>query len=74
MGGGNAQKTAKSREKHNEKAAATKNAGGGAAGLAVRKGGDMAAAMAEAQAKREMTKKLREEGKNIPQASGKKSG
>lgn len=33
---------------------------------AARQGGDMASAMLEAQAKRDATKKLREEGKKLP--------
>lgn len=37
------------------------NAGGGKAGMEARKGGDMASAMAAAQAKREEVKKKREE-------------
>jgi hypothetical protein len=45
MGGGNAQKTAISRARHNEKAAAQKNAGGGKAGMQARICTDQAAAM-----------------------------
>mmetsp|Transcript_1619 Transcript_1619/g.2248 ORF Transcript_1619/g.2248 Transcript_1619/m.2248 type:complete len:111 (+) Transcript_1619:1189-1521(+) len=65
MGGGNAQKTAMARQKHAEKEASQRNAGGGKKGMEARSGGDMSAAMAAAQAKREEVKKKREEkGKN----------
>ena len=43
MGGGNAQKTAKSRERHLAKADAAKNSGGGKSGMEARSGTDMAA-------------------------------
>lgn len=48
MGGGNAQKTAKSREKHNEKADSAKNSGGGASAMSARKGGYSSYHLAEA--------------------------
>lgn len=41
MGGGNAQKTATSRARHMAKEQATKNAGGGKAGMEARSGGNM---------------------------------
>jgi len=75
MGGGNAQKTAQSRAKHLEKDAKAGAGGGGKAGMAARSGGDMASAMAAAQAERERVKKLREEGKKdvgLPQKKGAK--
>ena len=52
MGGGNASKTAISRQRHLDKAAQEKNSGGGKSGMAARQGGNMAEAMAEAQKKR----------------------
>jgi len=66
MGGGNAQKSATARARNLEKAGAEKNAGGGAKGKEARSGGDMAAAMAIAQAKREEVKKKRAEGVRDP--------
>ena len=61
MGGGNAQKTAMSRQKHLAKEEAKGKGGGGKSGMEARKGGDMVSAMAAAQAERERVKKLREE-------------
>jgi len=60
MGGGNAQKTAMSRQRHAAKEAEKGKGGGGKAGMEARKGGDMASAMAAAQAEREKVKQLRE--------------
>lgn len=70
MGGGNAQKTAMSRQRHQAKLDAEGKGGGGKAGMEARKGGDMASAMAAAQAERERVKKAREE-KEAKKASGK---
>lgn len=70
MGGGNAQKTATSRARHLAAAAQEGKGGGGKAGMDARKGGDMAVAMAAAQAERERVKKLRDE-KEAKKASGK---
>lgn len=61
MGGGNAQKSAMARLRNMEKANASKNSGGGLKGKEARSGGNMAEAMAAAQAKREEVKKKREE-------------
>ena len=49
MGGGNAQKSATARERNAAKNEAAKNTGGGAAGMAARKGEGMADAMAAAK-------------------------
>eukprot|EP01031_Cornospumella_fuschlensis_P035464 gene35464-42986_t len=61
MGGGNAQKSAMARARNMEKAAGAKNSGGGKDGMEARKGGNMAEAMAAAQARREEVRKKREE-------------
>ena len=60
MGGGNAQKSAMSRQRNNEKKAAEGKGGGGAAGMQARKGGDMKAAMEAAAAERAAVKAKRE--------------
>ena len=60
MGGGNAQKSAMSRQKNAEKAAAGANAGGGKAGIDKRATSDMGSAMAAAQAERAAVKAARE--------------
>ena len=49
MGGGNAQKSATSRQRNQEKDAGKAKGGGGKEGLAKRTGVDQGAAMAEAQ-------------------------
>ena len=61
MGGGNAQKTATSRARHLAKEQSSKNSGGGKDGKEARSGGNMAEAMAAAQAKRAEVAKKREE-------------
>lgn len=60
MGGGNAQKTAMSRKKHQDKIDGEGKGGGGKAGMEARKGGDMAKEMEKAQAERARVKALRE--------------
>ena len=59
--GGNGAKSAKAREKANKEANKGGNAGGGKSGMEARKGGNMAEAMAAAQAERERVQKAREE-------------
>lgn len=60
MGGGNAQKSAMSRQKNDAKAAAEGKGGGGKAGMAQRSGGDMKASMEAAAAERAAVKAKRE--------------
>jgi hypothetical protein len=63
MGGGNAQKSAMARSRKMAENNKQANAGGGLKGKEARSGGNMAEAMAAAQAKREEVKKKRDEKK-----------
>jgi hypothetical protein len=61
MGGGNAQKTAKSKAIHLAKEQSKSSGGGGKEGMAKRSGADMGSAMEKAKAEREAVKAKRAE-------------
>jgi len=60
MGGGNAQKSAMSRQKNADKKSSEGKGGGGKAAMEARKGGDMSSAMEAAAAERAAVKAKRE--------------